>query len=193
MAVTLREMKKERTRRAIVGHALALFTELGYDTVTMAAIAAAAEVGERTVYRYFADKEEILFAEEDQIRHALSTAVAAQPAEAGALDVLRATTESVAALLQDQRPALARRAAIIASSPALAARDAAKKAGHQRLIGDELARRGHPPQHARLVGALALVCFTEGLARWLDGPAGAPLNGAVADVLGEVRALARRQ
>lgn len=86
----------------------------------MAAIARAAEVGERTGYRYFTDKEEMLLAEDEQMRAALSSAIVAQPLDAAAAAV-RHGAHAVADLLERQRPQLEHRAAII-EAPALRAR-----------------------------------------------------------------------
>jgi len=186
MEPTLREVKKRRTRDAIVACALKLFTSNGYDAVTIAAVARAAGVGERTVYRYFADKEEMLFAEDDEMRTALGTATAAQPVNSNSIEIVRAAACAVATLLEQQRPQIQQRAAVIKSTPALRAREGVKQAGHQQLISDELARRGLPPERARLVGAVGVVCFNEGLTRWLAGHDNASLHDKIADAFDEL-------
>ena len=61
----LRERKKLRMRRHIVDVAAALFHQRGYDAVTVADVARAAEVGEQTVYNYFVTKEGLVFDEAD--------------------------------------------------------------------------------------------------------------------------------
>jgi AcrR family transcriptional regulator len=58
--VGLRERKKARTRKAISETAIALFLERGYDAVSVAEIAAAAEVSKRTLFAYFPTKDDLV-------------------------------------------------------------------------------------------------------------------------------------
>jgi AcrR family transcriptional regulator len=73
--VGLREFKKQRTRRAIADTALRLFAERGFDHVTVAEVAEAAGVSEKTVFNYFATKEDLFFDEADEREAALLAAV----------------------------------------------------------------------------------------------------------------------
>lgn len=86
----LRERKKQRTRELIASTALDLFAERGYHATTVADIAAAAEVSERTVFTYFHTKEEILFSDHADLQRRLTEALAERPPEQPALDALRA-------------------------------------------------------------------------------------------------------
>jgi AcrR family transcriptional regulator len=84
----LRERKKQRTREAIASLGLALFSERGYHATTVADVAAAAEVSERTVFGYFATKEDILFADHLALEHDLGRALD-ERGGTSALDTLR--------------------------------------------------------------------------------------------------------
>ena len=85
----LRERKKQRTRELISSTALALFSERGYHATTVADVAAAADVSERTVFGYFATKEDLLFADHLALAQDLARALA-ERGNASALDTLRA-------------------------------------------------------------------------------------------------------
>jgi AcrR family transcriptional regulator len=85
----LRERKKQRTREAIVRAAQQLFVERGYHGTTLPDIAEAADVSTRTIFGYFASKEDILFADLDQQQAALACAVADRPAGSDTLEAVR--------------------------------------------------------------------------------------------------------
>ncbi len=57
----LRERKRQQTRKELIGAAMRLFEEKGYEQTTVAEIAAAVEVSTKTFFNYFASKDEVLF------------------------------------------------------------------------------------------------------------------------------------
>jgi AcrR family transcriptional regulator len=67
----LRETKKAETRREIADTAMRLFVQRGFDHVTVAEVAAAARVAEKTVFNYFPTKEDLFFDEVPERRAAL--------------------------------------------------------------------------------------------------------------------------
>jgi len=71
----LRDLKKQQTRKAIADTALRLFMKRGFDHVTVAEVAEAAGVSEKTVFNYFPSKEDIFFDEVDEREAALVAAV----------------------------------------------------------------------------------------------------------------------
>jgi AcrR family transcriptional regulator len=81
VAVTegLRERKKRATREAIAGAAMELFAERGFDEVTVAEVAEAADVSEKTVFNYFPTKEDLVFQSGASWRQDLIEAVRSRP------------------------------------------------------------------------------------------------------------------
>lgn len=91
--MSLRERKRVRTRQALVTAAAELFERDGYEQTTIADIAAAAEIGTRTFFSYFASKEELLFPESDgRIEAAIAAIATRRPGERPASVLLRALT-----------------------------------------------------------------------------------------------------
>jgi len=86
----LRESNKARTRLAISDVATRLFIERGFEHVTVAEIAEAAQVSVKTVFNYFSSKEDLFFDRIDDVRDVLLDAVRARPDGTGALEALRA-------------------------------------------------------------------------------------------------------
>jgi AcrR family transcriptional regulator len=85
---SLRDRKKERTRRALVDAATDLFATRGYEATTIADIAAAADIGTRTFFSYFASKEELLFPSSDARVRASVEAIATRRPQERPADVL---------------------------------------------------------------------------------------------------------
>ncbi len=122
----LRERKKRATRDAIATTARRLFAERGFDAVTVAEIAVAADVSEKTVFNHFATKEDLVFAGGDTRLAQLQAAIAERPPGTSVLDVFRANSASmldvVAAGEGDDRLVVPR---IVRDSPTLQQRLAA--------------------------------------------------------------------
>ena len=164
---SLRERKKQRTRIAISQAALQLFAERGFDEVTLIEIAAAADVGPRTLFRYFQDKEELVFADDDSVDAQLRAALTDRPAEESAATAVIEATLSLAALWEDRHAEGRARQAVIAASPALSARERAKHAAHERVLTEGLVLRGVDEPQARLLARTVIGCFAEAIHRWL--------------------------
>jgi AcrR family transcriptional regulator len=101
----LRETKKRQTAARIAAVAAQLFADRGFESVAVVDVAAAAEVSEQTVYNYFPTKEDLVFDRSDEIRDALTEAVADRPAGTTAADAVASVAhrllERVAAIPLD--------------------------------------------------------------------------------------------
>lgn len=93
---TLRDRKRDRTRKALVNAAVELFERNGYHGTTIADIAAAADIGTRTFFGYFASKEELLFPDTDGRVSAVLAAIATREPGDRPVDVLLLALRDVA-------------------------------------------------------------------------------------------------
>ncbi len=185
--LSLRERKQRRTSDAIVEAAMALFAERGFDRVTVTDIAQRAEVGRTTFFRYFTDKQEVLFAGDEELRQILVTeaeTAAASRAPIGtsladALAVSHLGVIAMAARIAESSRWLPLRARLMQSHPELAARDLIKRRGYAAAGADVLTRHGATPQTAALAASIAATCFAVGEAQSLQ--TGQPLTAAVDD------------
>jgi AcrR family transcriptional regulator len=121
----LRERKKEQTRQLIAETARGLFAERGFDHVTVAQIARAADVAEQTVYNYFATKEDLVYWRLASFEDELMAAVRERAPGETALDAFWRWIQRQNGLL-DERPVsegLLAIARVISESPALRVRE----------------------------------------------------------------------
>jgi AcrR family transcriptional regulator len=121
----LRERKKQRTRDAILTTALSLFTERGFDAVSVAEIADAVEVSVRTVYNYFPTKEHLVFDRMEAFEAGLLAAIRDRGPGESALEAFRrfVLTSSVRLEAKEASEVVATAARMITASPALQAHE----------------------------------------------------------------------
>lgn len=157
-------------RTRLQAAALALFREHGYDRTTAAEIAARAGVTERTFFRYFPDKREVLFDGEAILRAALTASIADAPAGLGPLDTLFRAFRSVLPALEGNRPYSKPRQAVISVTPALHERELAKVGALADALADGLKARGVADLRAVLAARTGMAAFVHATMLWLDDP-----------------------
>lgn len=161
-------MKQENARIRLQMAALALFGERGYDRVTAAEIAARAGVTERTFFRHFVDKREVLFDGEAILREALTTSIRDAPDDLGPLDMLFRSFRSVSQLLEDNRPFSKPRHDVISSTPALRERELAKMAALADALAIALKARGVADLQAILAARAGMAAFVHATISWIE-------------------------
>ncbi len=119
----LRERKKEQTRQAIAQAALGLFAERGFDGVTVAEVARAAEVSEGTVFNYFPAKEDLFYSQMENFEAALVDAVRERRAGESVLVAFTRFVLERSRGLADRADIIVTAARIIDASPALRSRE----------------------------------------------------------------------
>ena len=151
--------------------ALDLFAARGYEQTTATDIAQAVGLTERTFFRHFSDKREVLFHGQDRFVEMFLRGVEAAPPDASPVEVVAATLRSAAEFFPDERRSSARtRQSVIDRNPALQERELHKLAGLATTIAGALRARGTEDLAAALAGQLATSVFLVAFGRWLrDG------------------------
>ncbi|MGW5120601.1 TetR family transcriptional regulator [Streptomyces noursei] len=143
----LRERKKQRTRDALIRAALELFTERGYEATTIDEIAEAVDVSQRTFFRYFANKQDVVFAVQDMVEARFLQELRARPADEPPLSALRGAVltawddigDAIASVIPVDLHMRAFR--MIESTPALIAAHLRRSTELEEQIAELIARR----------------------------------------------------
>ncbi|MGK4580522.1 TetR/AcrR family transcriptional regulator [Kitasatospora sp. HPMI-4] len=161
---SLRDRKRRQTRERIIETAFALFMERGFDVVTVDEIAQRAEVGRTTFFRYFGDKQEVVFSTEDDFLRALTTAMHDAPTEP-LQDLAQALTASRRLLLvvcteaarNPSHYAVYHR--LVKQHPELEDRHTRKTRHYADLLEKHLIDHGTPLATAVLAAQLTVACY----------------------------------
>lgn len=139
MSDRLSDRRAAQTRAQIVEAAVGLFVEQGYNETTMEEVAAAVGVARRTLYRYFATKEDIVFEDPRRWLGWLEEVLADRGDDESSRDVLRRGLHVVASRIQDEPDRVLAAFSILGASPELAARHGASDAEWVQRYVEELA------------------------------------------------------
>jgi AcrR family transcriptional regulator len=176
---------RERLQRA----ALDLFAARGYDGVTVAEIAAGAGTTERTFFRHFADKREVLFRGPDDFELAFVGAVAEAPDGDPLALALAGLAGGATYFHEDRRPWSRARQQVIDAHPALQERELLKLSALAAALTRALTERGVPPVPAALAAESAVTVFHTAFAVWIAEDEARPFVEVQAAVLAELHAL----
>ena len=168
--------------------ALALYAERGFDQTTVAEIAARAGVTERTFYRHFADKREVLFGGSAVLKERILTGVTDAPASARPLDALARGLDAATAMLGEGRRDLSRlRQTVIAANPELRERELAKLADYAAAVSAALRQRGVGEPQATLAADAGMTVLRIALEQWSSGNDDRDLVEVTRDTMANLR------
>jgi AcrR family transcriptional regulator len=180
--------------------ALALYSERGFDQTTAAQIADRAGLTERTFFRHFTDKREVLFGGSALLKERIVTGVAEAPETDGPLEAVARGLDAAATMLGEARRDLTRqRQAVIADNPELRERELAKLADYAAAIAATLRERGVREPQATFAAEAGMSVFRMAMQRWAGGvgeggeagEAGAQeLTTVMRDTVADMRAVA---
>jgi AcrR family transcriptional regulator len=148
-----------------------MYRKHGYDATTAAEIAAEAGVTERTFFRHFPDKREVLFGGQDVFRESLTLAIGQVPDGTAPLVVLEHAFRAMKPILEMNQPFAEPRSEIIAATAALRERELAKIAAFQDAAAEGLTARGIPHRQAVLAAIVGVAAFGQAVREWMPDPA----------------------
>jgi AcrR family transcriptional regulator len=150
--------------------ALDLYGERGFEQTTVAEIARRAGLTERTFFRYFADKPEVLFSGSSALQEDVVRRVADAPATAPPIEAVAAALEATADFFQNIRDYSVKRQAVIEANPGLRERELIKMAALASAIAETLRRRGVTEPAATLTAEAGIAAFKTAFQRWINEP-----------------------
>jgi len=170
--------------------ALTLYAQQGFDQTTAAQIADRAGLTERTFFRYFSDKREVLFGGAAELKERIVTGVADAPGTDGPLDAIARGLDAAAAMLGASRRDLARqRQAVMEANPELRERELAKLSDYAVAVAATLRQRGVREPQATLAAEAGMTVLRVGLQRWANGEDERDLTSVMRDAVAELRAV----
>lgn len=145
-----------------------LYVSRGYERTTAADIAQAVGLTERTFFRHFADKREVLFSGQELLEQALLDGVAAAAPDASPLEMVESALSAAAPFFSSERRDYSRRRQrIIFENPALQERELLKLAGLATAVAAALRSRGVPAATATLAAESGLTVFGVAFGKWI--------------------------
>jgi len=158
------ERKRRQARQRIIQAARELFLERGFDDVSVGDIAERAEVGRTTFFRHFGDKQEVVFADEQELLDTIAAAGQADDTPAPrsateAVEQLRPVLLALCAQATADPEAYTRHFELIEQHPELRDRDAVKMQQIADKLGDLLIHRGCDEATALFAAQIALACY----------------------------------
>ncbi|MCF6467650.1 TetR family transcriptional regulator [Nonomuraea sp. MG754425] len=180
--VGLRERKKAETRQAVHEAALRLVVERGFDSVTVEAIADAANISRRTFSNYFSGKEDALLYGEEQRFQSLVEQVRAQPAELSAWQALRAAIDDLQREMEEPEREWALRTRLARRHPSLLARQLANHAALERDLAEAVAGRASEVP-SRVLAAGFLVALRLAAHLWTEEREARTLREVIGETL----------
>jgi AcrR family transcriptional regulator len=172
--------------------ALALYGERGFENTTVAEIAARAGLTERTFFRYFADKREVLFWGAGALQELLVSAVASAPDSAAPIDAVAAALEAAGSVLQERREFALQRQTVIAANTELQERELVKLASLSAALAGTLRRRGISDTAASLTAEAGIAVFKIAFERWVNESNQRDLPQLIRESFDELKAVVRR-
>ncbi|MBO0839613.1 MAG: TetR family transcriptional regulator [Sciscionella sp.] len=176
-------------RERMIRAAMRLFAERGFEQTTAGDIAASVGVTERTFFRHFADKREVLFDGSHTMQRTAHDAILAAPADLPPFDAALVGMIAGGGMLEEIREHAARRSKIVAANPCLQERELLKLAGMTDATADALRERGVAEPAASLAAHSAVTVFHVAFTDWITTDDASDFASHVTSTAQQLRAL----
>ncbi|MEV1023297.1 TetR family transcriptional regulator [Streptomyces sp. NPDC050264] len=170
--------------------ALDLYSERGFEQTTAAQIAERAGLSERTFFRHYADKREVLFGGAPILEKLFVDTLAGTEDTVAPIDAVASTLDAVGAVFLDRYEHARQRQAVIAASPELRERELIKLASLSAALATTLRGRGVEEPAASLAAEAGVAVFKVGFERWIGGDGERPLAEFLRESLDQLRTVA---
>ena len=178
-------------RERLQAAALELFATRGFEQTTAAEIAQSVGLTERTFFRHFSDKREVLFYGQEQFLQAFIDGAGNAPPDASPFEVIACALDTAASFFPDERRPYSRlRQSVIDQNPALRERELHKLEGLATTVAEALRARGIGEPAATLAAQSGANVFGIAFAQWLREDETRSLTAITSDVLHELLNLA---
>jgi AcrR family transcriptional regulator len=168
-----------------------LYGEQGFDNTTVEEIAARAGLTERTFFRYFADKREVLFGGAHELQEFFVTHVLGASASLSPIEVIAQAYMAAADDIFEARRDFSRaRQAVIVANAELQERELVKLATLSAALADALRRRGVGNPAASLAAEAGGFAFKLGFERWVEDTNGTSMSTLIRESLEALKAVA---
>ena len=179
-------------RGRLLAAAFDLFSERGFEDVTVEEIAQRAGLTERTFFRYFSDKREVLFWGAQMLQDLLVKGVDNAPGQLAPLATVEfALLQAAGEFFDGSQEFAKRRQAIIASNPELQERELIKLASLSSALAQALARRHVSDPTATLAAELGIVVFKTAFVEWVNDSCGKSLSQLIHDDMAQLDGITR--
>jgi AcrR family transcriptional regulator len=171
--------------------ALELYATKGFEETTVAEIAQAAGLTERTFFRHFADKREVLFGGSELFQQGFLDGIDAAPTDGTPLEIVISAVTAAAGFFSDDRRASSRqRTQVIAANPQLQERELHKMSSLAAAMAGALRERGIREPGATLAAESGVTVFRMSFAQWIADGADRSLVDIERDLFAELTAMA---
>ena len=167
-----------------------LFLDRGYDEATVADIAKHAGLTERTFFRHYADKREVLFSGSSVLEHELLRALDGAQPGTPPIEAARIAVVAMSGLMRERRAHARKRQEIVDKHPDLQERGLIKRAALTAALARGLQQRGVPDGAANLAADMGIAAFYVGFEQWLDDAEDRELVEIVDQKFDELKAVA---